>query len=148
MLYTLHRTILIVFVLFLAKISFSQQTKPCVRAEKEYVIGDDAPHRDIKTYTKADKNGGVVYHNWYSTGSPQVAPYQVFTDEGTRQYFLTTYGIEVFQLFPDYPRWTVANPDITQIQEYKLKVAEWTDNNPRYNEFMERRKQELSTSRQ
>jgi hypothetical protein len=95
-------------------------------------------------FQKTDIDSGVVSHRWYNNASPQNAPYQLLTDEGTRQYYLTTYGFEVFDLFPDYPRWAVKDPDIVQVREYKLRVADYMETNEAFRNFLEKRKQELS----
>jgi hypothetical protein len=97
-------------------------------------------------FNNKDSVPGIVSHRWYSHHSPQNTPEQMFTDEGTRQYYLTTYGFDIFEVFPDFPRWTVKNPDPNQVREYKLRVAEWTDKNPKYTEFMEKRMQELKNN--
>jgi hypothetical protein len=91
----------------------------------------------------SDNAGGIVSHRWYSNHAPQIHPDQLLTDEGTRQYYLNTYGFEVFELFPDYPRWHVQNPSLQDVQEYKLRVSEWIDKNQAFTDFMEKRKKEL-----
>lgn len=86
---------------------------------------------------------GIVSHRWYSNNRPQLAPSEMFTDESVRQYYIHTYGFDVFQLFPDYPRWTTNKPSLAEIQEYKLRITEWIEKNKAFTEFLENRKKEL-----
>ncbi|MCS6818448.1 MAG: hypothetical protein RMJ53_06435 [Chitinophagales bacterium] len=133
--------------------SFSQviENKTPKSQDSNNYVGEKV-HNPNSTATSLDKNkfavkdSGIVSHQWYSKHGASIRPEELFTDEGTRQYYLNTYGFEIFQEFPDYPRWEVKNPDPNQVLQYKLRVAEWSDKNKRFTEFMEKRKKELENN--
>lgn len=135
--------------LLFSSFAHAQSAVSIVRTDKEVNVKDDEPKCNHKLHAPArPDSGGVVSHRWYSERMPQYTQDRICTDDATREYYLITYGFDVFELFPDYPRWTVTNPTVKEVTEYKLRVAEYIESNERFKKFMQQKIAELSPQKQ